>query len=357
MSVPNYSQSLTRSMPPSPGAGSPAGREGLSRFVKRLSSVLRRNGSKKASATGGTAPSAAGPAKASTSQSQPAAPSPPLLLMSDQGPQHAVMTYEWNALHHERARALFAKYGLTAELDQWMSHPNLQVKRVEKPIRMRVRRICHRCLIPFGSNSSCSNCEHVRCKKCPRYPPLVVDTKGKGKAVATIDVPLARAGTTQLKEKHKAPLLTIPSRRGGQDLIYRPPRQRIRRTCHRCGSLFKGGATECVTCKHIRCKLCPRDPAKLEKYPDGYPGDVDPPYEPPLRTFKRPRIRVRHYCHKCNTMYSHGNDVCSHCGQEKGDDTIRDPPKKVKQPPDPEVVRRVEERLAALVLRGQEVSS
>jgi hypothetical protein len=170
------------------------------------------------------------------------------------------MTYEWNALHHERARALFAKYGLTAELDQWMSHPNLQVKRVEKPIRMRVRRICHRCLIPFGSSSSCSNCEHVRCKKCPRYPPLVVDTKGKGKAVATIDVPLARAGTTQLKEKHKAPLLTIPSRRGGQDLIYRPPRQRIRRTCHRCGSLFKGGATECVTCKHIRCKLCPRDP-------------------------------------------------------------------------------------------------
>lgn len=173
------------------------------------------------------------------------------------------VSYGWSALQQERARALFAKYGLTLEPEEWMSPRNIQVQRVEKPIRMRVRRICHRCQTTYGPDKVCNNCQHVRCKKCPRYPPKKTpqDSKGKEKAVAATDTAAAPAAAAPRKQK--APL-TLPSRRGGQDRVLQPARQRVRRTCHRCGSLFDGHATECVTCKHIRCKKCPREPYVLD---------------------------------------------------------------------------------------------
>lgn len=65
--------------------------------------------------------------------------------------------------------------------------------------------------------------------------------------------------------------------------------------------------------------------AKLDKYPDGYPGDAEPPAEPPARTWKKPRLRVRYTCHKCSTMYRSGEKTCANCGQEKCSETIRDP--------------------------------
>jgi hypothetical protein len=64
---------------------------------------------------------------------------------------------------------------------------------------------------------------------------------------------------------------------------------------------------------------------KLQKYPDGYPGDAEPPAEPPARTWRKPRQRVRYTCHQCSTVYRSGQDICSSCGQEKGPETIRDP--------------------------------
>lgn len=65
--------------------------------------------------------------------------------------------------------------------------------------------------------------------------------------------------------------------------------------------------------------------AKLDKYPDGYPGDVEPPIERPLRVWKKPRMRVRYICHKCDTTYVPGENICTTCGEEKGPNTRRDP--------------------------------
>jgi len=343
-----------------PGSDPSAGKEGLSKYMKRLSSVLRRPGSKRSSVASVTAPSGTESAKATTSTPAPAAATSsaaaaaPAKSETAQGP---VMTYAWSAIQQERARALFAKYGLTLEPEEWMSPRNIQVQRVEKPIRMRVRRICHRCQTTYGPDKVCGNCQHVRCKKCPRYPPKKPEQDIKGKGKENVGAPTANTATpatpAAAPRKQKAPPLAIPSRTGGQDRILQPSRQRVRRTCHRCGTLFRGHATECVTCTHIRCKKCPREPAKLDKYPDGYPGDVEPPSEPPPRVWKKPRRRLRYYCHKCSTMYSPGDDNCGQCGQERGTDTIRDPPKKVKPPPDPDVLRRVEERLAAFALSRQ----
>jgi hypothetical protein len=168
----------------------------------------------------------------------------------------------WSNTQQEKARALFAKYGLTLEPDEWVSKPrhDWNPERVEKPIRMRVRRNCHRCQTTFGADKICSNCQHQRCKKCPRYPvaktPGEKEAKAKAKAAAAAKEALGRKGT----RSSTIPPLTIPSRTGGQDLVRKQVMQRVRRHCHLCQSLFVGESKECGVCHHIRCKKCPRDP-------------------------------------------------------------------------------------------------
>jgi hypothetical protein len=54
--------------------------------------------------------------------------------------------------------------------------------------------------------------------------------------------------------------LTMESRTGGQDVIYKEIKQRVRRTCHQCQTIFKGHSTVCESCGHIRCRNCPREP-------------------------------------------------------------------------------------------------
>lgn len=121
--------------------------------------------------------------------------------------------------------------------------------------------------------------------------------------------------------------------------------------------------------------LIPHRP-KPEKYPHGYPGDVDPPPEAPSRTWRKPRRRIRYTCHVCSTLYKAGQEACANCGQERCEETRRDPyvlptclpaylfdleddwytddehrPKRDKPDPDPEIVRKVEERLAHLRIK------
>ncbi|CRG84352.1 hypothetical protein PISL3812_01649 [Talaromyces islandicus] len=317
-----------------------------SRFLNRMGSVFRRKPRRTEStvsniAVENTATPAATTIPTTTSGFQPtttttitASPAP--LVARDATP-----VVQWSTVQQERARALFAKYGLTLEPEEWMSPRNLEVQRVEKPIRMRVRRTCHRCQTIFGSDKVCASCQHVRCKKCPRHPPartkeekdarVLAKAQGKGPEIASKLVAIAAAGAAGPVpavipvKKPKQPL-TIPSRTGGQDL--------------------------CENCAHIRCKKCPRDPPKLDKYPDGYPGDVDPPPERPQRVWRKPRMRVRYFCHQCENPLITGEQACSNCGQEKGPETRRDPPKKPKPELDPEVVRRVQERLASLQVNG-----
>jgi len=132
-----------------------------------------------------------------------------------------------------------------------------EVYRVEKPIRMRVHRSCHKCDTPFGPNKVCLNCQHTRCKTCPRFPAKGSGVKGKGKEVITGDY-LEPDNYWNLKEDF---VLTMPPRTpGGQRLVRKNPRQRIRRTCHECSTLFLGKTKECTKCGHIRCTDCPRDP-------------------------------------------------------------------------------------------------
>ncbi|OQD76378.1 hypothetical protein PENDEC_c004G06416 [Penicillium decumbens] len=336
-------------MSPQDTSGRPEDKpEGLSKYLKRMKTVLRpRSSSKRQSTT--TAPNTGQP---STAAAPAIAPAPKPVIE-----QPAVLA-DYGIIQREKARSLFAKYGLTLEPDEWKSPTDLQFARVTKPIRMRVRRACHRCDTTFGPDKVCVNCQHPRCKKCPRFP------HEHEKDAEQPRIPKPRIPEIRDRQ-HGAPSLTshfkltgdpnapvkVQSRSGGQDLTQKNVRQRVRRTCHSCGETFASGSKECEGCKHVRCKKCPREPAKLDKYPDGYPGDVDPPDLLKLkfdRTFRMPRRRVHYICHVCNSGYNEGANTCGKCGQAKCAETIRIPPKKIRREPDPEVLRRVEEKIAAL---------
>ncbi|KAL4887602.1 hypothetical protein BJY04DRAFT_5165 [Aspergillus karnatakaensis] len=337
---------------PQPTPSGEGKQDGLSKMISRMRTVLRRTSSTKASPSPKTVttPSPAQPESSKAPAPQPTTTTTKTTTKPTTKSTEPTVLSNWGALQEEKARALFAKYGLTLEPGEWKAASDVPVQRVTKTIRMRVRRTCHRCQTTFGPDKVCVNCQHVRCKKCPRHPPA--KPKDKQERTETALQTIIAQKTQPVQPKPKEYKLTLPSRTGGQDLVRKPIRQRVRRTCHRCNTVFASHATECTSCKHIRCKKCPRDPPKLDKYPDGYPGDADPPYEPPARTWKRPRQRVRYTCHQCSNIYRSGEKNCSNCGQAKCAETIRDPPKKQKPEPDPEIVRRVEERLASIRVSG-----
>ena len=159
-----------------------------------------------------------------------------------------------SAIQEEKARALFAKYGLTLEPGEWTSPVKSNVERVEKKIRMRVHRTCHRCQTTFGSEKVCSTCKHTRCKKCPRFPTKRAK-EGKGKGAVT------GAGVATIGDKaFNLKTLTITSQATGKQVVYKPVTQRVRRICHKCNTLFDGRDTQCVNCGHGRCEQCPREP-------------------------------------------------------------------------------------------------
>ena len=297
------------------GSGPPPEKAGLSRFMRRASKALK-GGSKKSSSSSIASPAEGDPGtRASTSRQpaplpdvdptgpvvmsppvvSPSAPPPAPIASSSpkptvspttvtqskpkgqpgiqeppaRTPQTASESYK---LQEERARALFTKYGLTLEPGEWTSPSRGDSERVEKKVRMRVHRRCHRCQTTFGPEKICLNCQHTRCKKCPRYP-----TKGPKDplqmtkpATGFVTIPASAISSVKPSSKARSPrplapfnpaYLTMPSKSvDGSDLIRKANKQRVRRMCHKCDSAFIGKSNECSVCHHHRCAICPRDP-------------------------------------------------------------------------------------------------
>ncbi|KAM0147734.1 hypothetical protein ACHAQE_010007 [Botrytis cinerea] len=248
-------------------------------------------------------------------------------------------------INAERARKLAERFQLQIEPHEWQTLTGEKdVWRIEKPIRMRIHRTCHKCDTTFGANKICTNCEHPRCTKCPRYP---LKKKEKGKTA------VANIGPTKVEvdrewKKAEKLIMTLPSQKlGGQPLVRKKPMQRVRRTCHECSTLFTAGNKICTTCSHTRCADCPRNPSKTKKYPDGYPGD-------------QPSSKIKKFaCHKCDKTFPHHSSSdpssniqeCTRCKHVRCDMCMIAVPRKVVPEPDPEVLRRVEEKLRGLTIR------
>jgi len=238
-----------------------------------------------------------------------------------------------NVHQQERARALFAKYGLSLETPefQMIIATSPVQERVAKPIRMRIHRSCHLCQSSFGPDRTCKSCDHKRCKKCPRYPNKGAKEDGGPKRKEAMTEPRNR----HEKERRRQEPLTIV--RDGKTTIRTPVMQRIRRKCHKCQTEFvHANQIECGQCGHTRCTRCPREPSKKEKWIAGYPGDAQPESSedenekeeraPKVqRIYKKPRQRVRWNCEHCQTMYMGGRALCGGCGHVKCDTCPRNP--------------------------------
>lgn len=89
--------------------------------------------------------------------------------------------------------------------------------------------------------------------------------------------------------------------------------------------------------------------AKKRKYPDGYPGDA-----PSSNT----SLPVKYSCHKCTKVFppiphpdsgiEQPKQDCVRCKHERCSECPRAPPRRIEPEPDPELLKRVEAKLAAL---------
>ncbi|KAH6607783.1 hypothetical protein Trco_004096 [Trichoderma cornu-damae] len=248
-------------------------------------------------------------------------------------------------LFEERAKKLNERFGLEINPMEWQGAiPNDAVLRMDKPIRMRIRRTCHRCNATFGATKECPNCNHSRCTKCTRYPPKRSEAEmAASRERRAAKIKANRDNAPILPDygpDEKEVVLKRPSKTGGQDLVHKKPRQRVRRTCHECKTLFMAGSKTCERCSHVRCTDCPRDPPKKDKYPFGYPGDEFGPNSVP------------HYeCEKCKTVYpknAENGTECRKCRCPKSNASPRARPRKVEPIPDPDVLQQIQAKLDKL---------
>lgn len=162
----------------------------------------------------------------------------------------------------QRARTISMRLG--TEVQTWemrAAQPSETVLRQDRPVAMRVRWACHRCTDSMGSNGICSNCNHSRCKKCSR---LHQHSEADSELVGMRPSRRRLAGDDEGFEASEPALtdymLRKRSKTGGQDLVLRKPRHRVRRTCHVCKADFAQLSKICEKCQHVRCTDCPRDP-------------------------------------------------------------------------------------------------
>lgn len=165
-------------------------------------------------------------------------------------PRTAVTAAENNKLQEEKARALFAKYNMTLEIGEWTPPFNDDAVLVEKKVRMRIHRHCHRCETLFGFEKQCADCGHTRCKKCPRSK-MTRQRDQKGKSVVTGGIVVDDRYTSMMG----GDVLNMPYRRTAKALP-----GAMRRICHKCQTMFSGNSPQCEACGHQRCAQCPQYP-------------------------------------------------------------------------------------------------
>ncbi|TVY85945.1 hypothetical protein LAWI1_G008156 [Lachnellula willkommii] len=308
----------------------PAKSKRLSTFVTRIKTVLKRSdGSKRLSfSKPAAATSTAGPSavKSDEPTADPTNEEPTQLEIPKQEVPTEPQPTKINRaqIDAERARKLGERFKIAIDPVIW---PTEEVYRVEKPIRMRIHRQCHRCRTIFGGSKTCNSCHHVRCTKCPRYPPRKTDKDRTEKAPAAsggleVDNYYGLREVVEIRKPNPRP--------GGQPLVRKKPMQRIRRTCHECSTLFVGNA-------------------KKRRYPDGYPGDA-----PSSNT----SLPVKYACHRCTKVFppiphpdsglEQPKQDCVRCHHERCSECRRAPPRRIEPEPDPELLKRVEAKLAAL---------
>ena len=248
-------------------------------------------------------------------------------------------------ISEDKAKALFERYGIkyqprttAAAADGDAAGQTNKVRRVERPVRIRIHWTCHQCQRQFGTASACVSCGHRRCGDCARSPPkrvkAIVDEAKEGQLAAANkgQILAAVAPTTADKldvddadddnpvDLSQLSMETRPN--SGIKLVMRSKPPSMRRICHECQTPFRSkSSAQCEQCSHQRCDACPVRAAKM--------AGEQPPFEPTMvasvqRVYRKPRQRVRWQCDKCQTTIVDGHR-CGRCNHERCGECVRSP--------------------------------
>jgi hypothetical protein len=178
-------------------------------------------------------------------------------MASEDPEEPPVRTIMRSQAQMERLRKVTERYNLPMPREYVTCYgPEKEQNRVHRPTRMRIHRSCHRCNTMFRGSKICARCEHRACVLCqatprPRYiswdpvvdDPLAVDLEADDYHGLQEQLVISRANRTS-----------------SQHLVRKELRQRVRRTCHSCQTLFTSKNKICTNCQHVCCTECPRFP-------------------------------------------------------------------------------------------------
>lgn len=241
---------------------------------------------------------------------------------------------------------LYPRYGLLYRSPYFAdrhrkSHqePPTRLRRVERPIRLRVHWTCHECNTRFGMENLCPDCGHRKCVLCSRHPPRgMKDVLDNGRYMAE-QSELSRQESMSSVEAFGNPstnsmpiLSAMPSPSldrfrdidaGGESGLSSPDYTFYTRP----------SAAVCMfepDCRHVRCEQYFQSNLEPDERKQGLArlrrlskGEL-PTIKAVRRVYRKPRQRVRYTCEQCATKFVEG-DRCRECGHDRCNDCIREP--------------------------------
>lgn len=227
-----------------------------------------------------------------------------------------------SGISEDKARLLFEKYGLrypAAKRPQ--QEPPTKIRRVEKPVRIRLHWSCHHCKTAFAHNKVCTSCGHGRCGDCTRSPPQrvlrILEKTKRERESAEI---LARAAAASPHEDAvSSPAPTMLAEQVPAEIDPETPSDPLPRVSE---SKIE---TEPLRFVYTIRSSSLRGTGGLDLYHmtrNSY--DHETPRPSIQRVFKQPRQRVRWICDHCESTFTH-RDRCSNCQHERCVGCIRSP--------------------------------
>lgn len=328
-----------------PAADRAGRRNSLGRALERFRTVFSRRGSSKAepateSETPITRPTLSGaavehagvaPAASAASPSEPTVALEAELEVDDDAADDFDDTEEpiipvdastrRPGISEEKARILFEKYGLRypAVKRAQQQEPPSKIRRVEKPVRIRLHWSCHHCKTAFAHDKVCSSCGHGRCGDCNRSPPQrvlrILEKTKREKEAAEIRERAASASPEE--DVVSGPSSTMLAERVPVELQPETP-----------AALLPHAEAQKPETEPLRFIYTIRSgslegAAGLELYHMSH-FNRDLPKPGIQRVFKQPRQRVRWNCHQCEAVFTN-RDMCSNCQHEKCGNCTRTP--------------------------------
>ncbi|GAB1736670.1 hypothetical protein NU219Hw_g8288t1 [Hortaea werneckii] len=258
----------------------------------------------------------------------------------------------------ERARLLLQKYGLTYDRHVragGAEEPPGKIRRVEKPVRIRIHWQCHECRTYFGRERSCAWCGHRRCSDCIRTPPKKIERMMDSNRQLHVDelasqstaLPTATPAEDATHAEDGPQTSVLPAGQHSRPLEARGPSETH---AHDNITSYPGLAMYARPRSGERLALQPgvnsRPRRDQHRQDDGLIlGDEPQMVKAVQRVYKKPRQRVRYTCDRCQTIFVDA-ERCRTCGHDRCSDCTRDPPRKTTRQPDPAVLQAVNERLA-----------